>query len=129
MRRFAILAACFLPTLASCGGTTQSQPGEPGNPGNPGPSTDEAPTFLSARSGSALYAGAARAGSGRVAAFGPALPADASLYDVTQLKVSADDRRVALVVRPKVGTPDWTSESDTLLVGDGRSWTSLLQGP
>jgi hypothetical protein len=128
LRPFAVLATYLLPTLAACGGSvqpTQGQPGHPVNPGNP----DEAPTLLSATTGSSLYVVAARAGAGTVAAFGPPLPADASLYDVTQLTVSADNSRVALVLRPKVGTPDSTNEPDTLLVGDGQGWTSLIQEP
>jgi hypothetical protein len=128
LRPFALLARCILPTLAACGGTTQPTQGQPGNPGNPGPA-NEAPTLLSATSGSSLYVVAARASSGIVVPFGPSLPADASRYDVTQLTVSSDNSRVALVLRPKVGTPDATSESDILVVGDGQSWTSLLQGP
>jgi len=131
-RPFALLASCLVPTLAACGGTTQPTQGQPGNPDNPGkphPAASEAPTLLSATSGSSLYVVAARASSGTVVPFGPALPADASRYDVTQLTVSADNSRVALVLRPKVGTPNWTDEPDTLVVGDGQSWTSLFQGP
>jgi hypothetical protein len=124
----ALLAACFLPTLPACGGTTQSPPDQPFHPGKPGPS-DEPPTLLSATAGSSLYVVAARASAGTVVAFGPALPADASLYDVSQLTVSADNSRVALVIRAKVGTPNWTSEPDTLLVGDGETWTSIIQAP
>ena len=133
LRPFALLATCILPMLAACGGATQPTPGQPGqpyHPGEPGPTTaNEAPTLLSATSGSSLYVVAASASAGTVVPFGPALPADASQYEVTQLTVSADNSRVALVLRPTVGTPDWTSESDTLVVGDGQSWTSVLQGP
>lgn len=123
LRSLALAAACILPTLVACGGTTQPTQG---NPGQPGPATDEAPTLLSATSGSSLYVVAARASSGSVVAFGPALPADSSSYDANQLTVSADGGRAALVLRPKIGV---TSGSDTLVVGDGKSWTSLLQGP
>jgi hypothetical protein len=135
VRPFALLASWLVPTLAACGGTTQptqGQPGNPDNPSNPGephPAAAEAPTLLSATSGSSLYVVAARASSRTIVPFGPALPADASRYDVTQLTVSPDNSRVALVLRPKVGTPNWTNESDTLVLGDGLSWTSLFQGP
>jgi len=127
----ALLAACSLPALAAlaaCGGTTAPTQGQPYHPGKPGP-TDEPPTFLSATSGSSLYVVTARASTGTVAAFGPALPADASLYEVDQLTVSADDSRVALVLRAKVGTTNWTNAPDTLVVGDGQTWTTLLQEP
>ena len=126
-----LLVFALAPTLAACGGTTQPTPDQPDNPGNPGEpaQTNEAPTYLSAASGSSLYVVAARASAGTVVPFGPALPADASLYDVSQLTVSADNSHVALVLRPKVGTPNWTDESDTLVVGDGGGWTSLFQGP
>jgi hypothetical protein len=124
----ALLAACFLPALPACGGTTAPTQGQPLHPGQPGPS-DEPPTFLSATAGSSLYVVAARASAGTVAAFGPALPADGSLYDVSQLTVSAGDTRVALVIRAKVGTPNWTDEPDTLFVGDGKTWTSITQAP
>lgn len=117
-----------MPALAACGGTTAPTQGQPFHPGQPGPS-NEPPTYLSATAGSSLYVVAARASTGTVAAFGPALPADGSLYDVNQLNVSADDSRVALVLRAKVGTPDWTSAPDTLVVGDGQTWTTVLQAP
>lgn len=132
LRALALFAACIVPTLTACGGTTQptqDRQGNPGQPGNPGLAANEAPTLLSATSGSSLYVVAARASAGTVVPFGPALPADSSRYDVTQLKVSADNSRAALVLRPKVGTPNATSDSDTLVVGDGKRWTTVLQGP
>jgi hypothetical protein len=127
-RAFAVLAPCLLPTLAACGGSVAPTQGQPVNPINPVRPND-APTFLSATSGSSLYVVAASAEAGTVAAFGPPLPADATRYDVSQLTASADRTRVALVLRAKVGTPNWTNESDTLLVGYGQGWTTLAQGP
>jgi hypothetical protein len=83
---------------------TRGPPPPPGNPINP-VRPNEASTFLSATAVSSLYVVAARASADTVAAFGPPLPAEASLYDATQLTVSADNSRVALVLRAKVGTP------------------------
>lgn len=79
LRARALFAVCALPALLACGGTTQPTHDQQGNPGQPpGPATDEAPTLLSATNDSSLYVVAARASSGTVVPFGPALPADSS---------------------------------------------------
>lgn len=109
--------------LIGCGGgvAPSGQPGKPGNPVGP----NEPPTLIAATEGSSLYVVAARA-SGSVDAFGPALPGDASLLDIAQLTVSADNSHVALVLRQKSGPP---TVPDTLFVGDGKTWTKVVQSP
>jgi hypothetical protein len=111
-------------SLGGCGGQTTA----PTTTIEPQPGPPESPVLFGAERGNSLFVVGARADTGKVIAFGPALPQPAETYEVQSLEISANRQRALAVLSPKVGTPNWTSEDAIVLLGDGSTWKALDRG-
>jgi len=121
-----VLAACGGKSATSQGARPDASPPAQGVDG--GPDLGEAPVLFIAERDGQYFAIAARADTGAVTAFGPAMPISARTHDVQIARVSTDGKRIAVNLFPKVGTADWTSADSFVLLGDGTSWTTLAHG-
>ncbi len=117
MLRIAPLCLAF-PLLSGCGSVRSASA-----PADAGPV--ESPVLFAASRAGSLFVASVRADTGEVTPFGPALPAAADAYSIGNMEISSDGARVAVVINPKVGSPNWTSGQSVLVTGDGSAWTTL----